>query len=279
MTVPVSPLVTPETLHAELSGSHAPLVIDARPVDRLWDGLIGGSVHLDVWGMSLIDTSEAPLRAFSWMVGHLFALRGVDPGRPVVVYEQDSGVRAARVLWLLDYLGHPHARMLDGGFAAWREAGFAVAHRPATPVAGTWHGAPTAERVATWSRVLDDLGRPGVVIVDTRSREEYLGRLVRAARGGAIPGAVPLEWKDNLTADGRFKPAADLRAMYAASGVTPDKHVITYCQGGYRAAHAYVALRHLGFRNVRNYLGSWKEWGDREDLPIERPGDGPPPVE
>jgi len=75
----------------------------------------------------------------------------------------------------------------------------------------------------------------------------------------------------NLLPDGTFKSAADLQAMYSAAGVTPDKSVVTYCQGGYRAAHTYLALRILGFPRIRNYTGSWKEWGDRDDLPIEYP--------
>jgi thiosulfate/3-mercaptopyruvate sulfurtransferase len=95
--------------------------------------------------------------------------------------------------------------------------------------------------------------------------------VVRAKRGGAIPGAVNLEWTQNLAADGTFKPADILRQMYEPIGVTPDKTVVTYCQGGYRAAHTYLALRILGYPDVRNYTGSWKEWGDREDLPIVVP--------
>jgi thiosulfate/3-mercaptopyruvate sulfurtransferase len=107
--------------------------------------------------------------------------------------------------------------------------------------------------------------------VDTRSDDEYRGRVARARRGGAIPGAVHLEWTANLTTDGEFKSSDELARMYAEQGVTPDREVITYCQGGYRAAHTYLALRLLGFPRVRNYTGSWKEWGDREDTPIECP--------
>ena len=92
------------------------LIIDVRPAEEFARGHIPGAVHLDLWGLSLIDTSEAPLRAFMWMIGHLFSLRGVTPDRPVVVYENDSGIRAARAWWFLDYLGHPQAFVLDGGF-------------------------------------------------------------------------------------------------------------------------------------------------------------------
>jgi thiosulfate/3-mercaptopyruvate sulfurtransferase len=254
---------------AELAGLAAPLVIDVRPAEQFARGHLAGAVHLDLWGVSLIDTSEAPLRAFMWMIGHLFSLRGVTPDRGVVVYEADSGIRAARAFWLLEYLGHPSVRVLDGGLHGWTDAGFPVTTETVAPSPSTWHGEPDLSRLATWRQVYDRLGQAGTVIVDTRSDAEYLGDAVRARRGGAIPGAVHLEWTQNLAATGRLKPAEELRSMYAAAGVTPDREVVTYCQGGYRAAHTYLALRVLGFPHIRNYTGSWKEWGDREDLPIE----------
>jgi thiosulfate/3-mercaptopyruvate sulfurtransferase len=90
-----------------------------------------------------------------------------------------------------------------------------------------------------------------------------------AARGGRIPGAIPLDWVNNLDAEGRLEPLAELEAMYANLGLDWQREVITYCQGGYRAAHTWLVLRMLGYPRVRNYLGSWGEWGNREGLPIE----------
>jgi thiosulfate/3-mercaptopyruvate sulfurtransferase len=258
--------VTPDDL-AAMAGA---LVIDVRPAHRFAAGHIPGAVHFDVWGISLIDTSDAPLKAFTWMIGHLFAQRGVTPDRPVVVYEQDSGINAARAFWYLEYLGHPRAHVLDGGFDRWVAAGQPVTTDAAEPAKSDWHGTPEADRVAGWQLVQERLGRADTVLLDTRSDGEYFGETVRAKRGGAIPGAMHVEWKRNLTPEGRFKPADELRAMYEDAGVTPDREVVTYCQGGYRAAHGYLALRILGYPRVRNYTGSWKEWGDREDLPLER---------
>jgi thiosulfate/3-mercaptopyruvate sulfurtransferase len=144
--------------------------------------------------------------------------------------------------------------------------------RDAVPAAASeWTGKRERTAVATWQDVRSALHHLDTVILDTRTDGEYCGSTVRAARGGAVPGAVHIEWTRNLSADGHFKPAAELRRMYEAAGVTPDRQVITYCHGGYRAAHSYLALRLLGYPRVRNYIGSWKEWGDRTDLPIEVP--------
>lgn len=266
-------LVTPRELAGMLegAGSKRPLVLDLRPPEAYTAGHVPTALHLDLWGVSLIDTDPAPLKAFMWMIEHVLATHGVDQSTPVVVYDGQSGIRAARAFWFLEYFGHPSVRMLDGGFTAWSSAGLDVTRDAAPPPKSEWTGTREEQTVATWKDVRNALGKSKAVILDTRSDGEYCGTTVRAKRGGAVPGAVHIEWTSNLTAAGDFKPAAELKKMYEDAGVTPDREVITYCQGGYRAAHSYVALRLLGYPRVRMYIGSWKEWADREELPVEVP--------
>jgi thiosulfate/3-mercaptopyruvate sulfurtransferase len=137
--------------------------------------------------------------------------------------------------------------------------------------------APTAYRplvrpelVASAEWIRDRLGDRSVALVDARTPAEFRGTDVRARRGGHIPGAVNVEWRQHLRADQTFKPVEALRAMYEARGVTRDRTVVTYCQTHHRAAHSYFVLRLLGYPRVVGYDRSWIEWGNREDLPLQR---------
>src|ERR1041385_2834708 len=226
-------LITPDELSRELASERKPLVIDLRPAEDFAAGHVPGAVHLDLFGISSIDTDDAPLRSFFWIIEHLFASRGVSNDGSVVVYDDQSGIRAARAFWFLEYFGHPSVRLLDGGYGAWTRAGLPTMTRAAKPKTTNWLGGRDASVLATWRDVKDRLGDAQARIVDTRSDEEYCGTQIRAARGGAIPGAVHLEWTHNLARDGRFKTKDELRQMYEAVGVTPDREVVTYCQGGY----------------------------------------------
>jgi len=268
-------LVSARELEGLINGSPRPLLLDLRPPEAYTAGHIAGAVHLDLWGVSLIDTDAAPLKAFMWMIEHVLAVHGVDATTPVVVYDEHSGVRAARAFWFLEHFGHPAVRLLDGGFNAWIAEGLPISRDAAPPPKSDWTGLRDPRTLATWKDVKAAIGRNDAVILDTRSDAEYEGTLVRARRGGAVPGAVHIEWTKNLAESGEFNSAEGLKKMYTDAGVTPDREVITYCHGGYRAANSYLALRLLGYPRLRMYIGSWKEWGDREELPIEHPAATP----
>jgi thiosulfate/3-mercaptopyruvate sulfurtransferase len=246
------------------------VLLDMRPPEAFANAHIPGAGSFDIFGISLIDTRSQALDAFLWIIEHLIQAKGVNQDSTVVVYDENSGMRAARLFWFMEFFGHPAVYMLHGGFTAWLQEGRPVSRDAVVAKAGNFKMRPRRELLATVDDVLADIGSPDAALVDTRSEGEYTGKVVRAARGGAIPGAIHLEWTNNLDDKGYFKPAEELAAMYAAARILPDKQVTPYCQGGYRAAHTYVALRLLGYPRVRNYLGSWGEWGNRHDLPLER---------
>jgi thiosulfate/3-mercaptopyruvate sulfurtransferase len=256
-------------------------LIDLRPAEDFAVGHIPGSTHVDIYGVSLNDSSEAPLNSFLAIFRVLFGSRGVRIDRPVVIYDHESGERAARAVWLLAVLGHPDVRILDGGTHAWTatgnklvrltEAPLPVDPTKAPPTPPPFRGTMNLDLLATRFDVERAINNPEYVIVDVRRESEYRGTEKRARRVGTIPGAVHVFWRDHLDAQGAFRRPDEIRALYASKGVTPDKTVIPLCHGGYRSASTFIALKSLGYPKVRNYVSAWGEWGNRDDSRIVIP--------
>ena len=248
------------------------VVLDLRPPEAYSNGHIPGARSFDIFGISLIDTRPDPLKPYLWLIEHLIQAKGVNSDSTIVIYDDVAGMRSARLFWFLEFFGHDDVHVLNGGFTAWQTAGLPITHEAVVvPEPGNFKMKQRRELLATVDDVLYRLNKPSAIIIDTRTDDEYTGKWVRAARAGAIPGTVHLEWTNNLNANGFMKTADQLKQMYAAKGIVPEKEVIPHCHGGYRSAHTYLALRLIGYPNVRNYLGSWGEWGNRTDLPIEHP--------
>jgi thiosulfate/3-mercaptopyruvate sulfurtransferase len=245
---------------------------------------IPGAVYVN-WSRDLTDPDHpvegmiAPPERVAAVMRDL----GIRDETLIVGYDQEGGHFAARLWLVLARYGHgEQVRILDGGWTAWQQEGRPVTSAVTAPEeagAGDFTIDPSTARpelVATWEDVLMATNDPNAVVLDVRRMTEFTGEEVRAKRGGRIPRARYGFWQDNLRweDDRRFRSPEELAAYAEQAGITPETPVITYCQGGVRAAHAAIALMLAGHENVKVYDGSWAEWGNRDDLPIESgPGD------
>lgn len=211
----------------------------------------------------------------------LFKRLGLDPAVPVVVYSagETLNIDATFAVWILAAMGHPRVYLLDGGWAKWSFEGRPLA-RPypdIKPAGRWWNGRQFRPGIATLADVQRGM-ETGVLFVDARPRDQYVGDAGSQMRLGHLPGAVNHYWQDDLETRGFgrvFRPVDSLRVRYASEGIVPDRDIILYCNSATEASHVYFTLKYLlGYPRVRIYAGSWTEWAEREDLPIER-GSGP----
>lgn len=242
------------------------LIVDARPYAEYAPGHIPGAVNIDLMQFHWIDTSQEGIRQFNRQSKMLLSNIGVSKNRFVVFYDNVSGPSAARGVWLLLYFSHSKVAMLDGGLEGWK-AKYGTETKTNPFRHARFEGRPDPKILADYKTILSAMKNKRTVILDARSKEEYDGTAVRAARAGHIPKAVNIDWNDNVHGP-QFKDSEELAQMY--SKMPKDAEIITYCQGGYRAANSFVVLKMLGYENVRMYLGSWGEWGNRQDLPVSK---------
>ncbi len=251
--------------------------VDENP-DLYDEGHIPGAVKLH-WKVDLQDPVERDLvdRA---TFERLMAERGIGNDTTLVLYGDKNNWFAAYAYWYVKTYGHADARILNGGRQKWIDEGRELTTDVPSPAPASYRAQERDESIRAYrDQVREWIGAAGHALVDVRSPGEYAGDLLAppgyeqegAQRGGHIPTAASIPWATAVRDDGTFKSADELRALYASKGVTPDKHVTAYCRIGERSAHTWFVLRELlGYEDVRNYDGSWTEWGNLVDVPIEK---------
>ncbi|WP_404326325.1 sulfurtransferase [Cobetia sp. UIB-001] len=202
---------------------------------------------------------------------------GITRDSHVVAYDDEGGGWAGRLLWTLALLGHTRYSYLNGGLHAWQGDGLPLSDTASDWSPSEYHAAYMDTNVmATREDILDRLAaedpQESVVVWDARSAEEYRGEKGQNARLGHIPGAVHFEWTEAMDRERnlRIRDYAELVTELGARGLNPEQHIVTHCQSHHRSGLTWLVGQALGFSDVRAYPGSWKEWGNRDDTPIER---------
>ncbi len=264
-------LLQPAELEAIL-GNNKLLIVDLSNQDRYLEGHVPGAIHLPP---SLLQCGIKPAAGKLPDINDLITLfseLGLAPDKHIIAYDDEGGGWAGRLIWTLDVIGHPHYSYLDGGIHAWANEG-----HPCQTTVNT--GRPTdfhlhqidRTPIAETDDILAHLTDDNFAVWDARSKEEYEGIKVLAKRGGHIPGAIHCEWTDLMDKKRnlRLLDRATLIAKLNQLGLTPDKHIVTHCQSHHRSSLTYLVAKILNYPDVKGYHGSWGEWGNRMDTPIE----------
>ena len=271
MLQPLLPLIVEPAELVRNLGAEKLLIVDLCRPETYAQTHAPGAVHIDYAQIVAARPPAMGMLPSEAQLSEVFSGIGLTPDSHVVAYDDEGGGRASRLLWTLDVIGHAHYSLLNGGLQAWLNDRHPVSseavRRPRSQYTVKFRDTAVADK----NYIVSHLRDPNVVFVDTRTPAEYRGETRRADRAGHIPGAINFDWVNAIdqTRSLRLKPAQELKQALSQMGITPDKEVIAYCQTHHRSAHTYIVLKSLGYPRVRGYPGSWSEWGNSPETPIE----------
>lgn len=204
---------------------------------------------------------------FSALVSSL----GISADKTVVAYDDEGGGCAARFIWTLHVFGHENTALLNGGLYSWANEGHPLTTEAPAPVNSAYTLSNTGRFTTDRDYIISRLNDEHTALLDARSLAEYSGEKKYAERGGHIPGAKRFEWTDAMdrSRNLRMLPAEQIQPKLDELGITRDGEVIVYCQSHHRSAYSWLMLRALGYDDVKGYPGSWSDWGNRADTPVE----------
>jgi thiosulfate/3-mercaptopyruvate sulfurtransferase len=263
-------LIEPSQLDAAMA--KGAVLIDARKPGEFKNGHIPGAMPLSTYELLVNDSSLEGMKPFAEAAANRFSAVGVTSERPVIVYDEHTGMRAARELWILEYLGHRHARMLHGGLTQWKaEGGPVLADTDIATVRPKKIQLSVASGCnAPADEIVRRAGAWNFSVLDVRNDLEWAGKdnTPCCPRRGHIPHAIHIEWTQFLE-NGRYKSPEAILALVEKLGINPRNEIVAYCHRGARSANTYYALKYAGLVGARNFIGSWHEWSSRKDMPIE----------
>lgn len=248
------------------------LLIDLCSTESYANGHLPGAIHLDPSRLLRGQGSVPNKLPTTEQLSSLFSELGLRPESRVVAYDDQMGALAGRLLWTLDIVSHPQSSVLNGQLGAWTRAGFPLQTQPHLPQPSLFRANINPSLIADKSYLLQHLQDNDIVIWDARSEAEFRGeKVINASKGGHIPGAKNFEWTRSLISqtDWRLRDAQALREQLSRLGISPDKEVITHCQTHRRSGLTYLVAKALGYPRIRCYDGSWFEWGNASDTPVD----------
>jgi thiosulfate/3-mercaptopyruvate sulfurtransferase len=254
-----------------LLGDSRLLILDTSSADNYQKHHLPGAIHIAPASLQCGVKPAAGKLPSEQQLIELFSRIGLKPEHHVVAYDDEGGGWAGRLIWTLDVIGHRNYSYLNGGLIAWVNEGHRVETSANSGQACDFSLSIDRTPIAEAEDILAQLGSDHMAIWDARSPAEYDGSKVLAQRGGHIPGAVNIDWLELMDRERNLR-LVDLPALQARLnqlGLSQDKQIITHCQSHHRSGLTYLAMKILGYPNIKAYHGSWGEWGNRTDTPVE----------